>query len=63
MHFGKVGIRNGYVFEISMARPRAKSGHVPPGTPGEPYVPNQMFLSILQNSKTHLEHSYSFLFI
>ena len=33
IHFGKIGIRNGYVFETSMARPRPKSGQValPPG--------------------------------
>ena len=30
MNFGKIGIRNGYVFETSMARPRPKSGQVPP---------------------------------
>ena len=30
MHFQRIGIRNGYVFEISMARPRPKSGQVPP---------------------------------
>ena len=30
IHFGKIGIRNGYVFATSMARPRPKSGQVPP---------------------------------
>ena len=30
IYFGKIGIRNGYVFEGSMARPRPKSGQVPP---------------------------------
>ena len=30
IHFGKIGIRNGYVFETSMARPRPKSGQVAP---------------------------------
>ena len=30
IHFGKIGIRSGYVFETSMARPRPKSGQVPP---------------------------------
>ena len=30
MNFGKIGIRNGYVFETLMARPRPKSGQVPP---------------------------------
>ena len=29
-HFGTFGIRNGYVFEASMARARPKSGQVPP---------------------------------
>ena len=32
IHFGIIGIRNGYVFETSMARPRPKAGQVPPGT-------------------------------
>ena len=30
IYFGKIGIRNGYVFETSMARPRPKSGQVAP---------------------------------
>ena len=30
MYFGKIGIRNGYAFGTSMARPRPKSGHIPP---------------------------------
>ena len=29
--FRKIGIRNGYAFEALMARPRPKSGQVPPG--------------------------------
>ena len=33
IHFGKIGIRNRYVFETSMARPRPKAGQVPP--PGD----------------------------
>ena len=32
LRFPKIGIRNGYVFEASMARPQPKSGQVhPPG--------------------------------
>ena len=30
IHFGLIGIRNGYVFETSMARPRPKAGQLPP---------------------------------
>ena len=30
IHVGKFGIKNRYVFEASMARPRPKSGQVPP---------------------------------
>ena len=30
VHFGIIGIRNGYVFETSMERPRPKAGRVPP---------------------------------
>ena len=33
IYFFKIGIRNGYVFETSMARPRPKSGQVPPFGP------------------------------
>ena len=29
-HLGKIGIRNGFFFLISLARPRPKSGHVLP---------------------------------
>ena len=31
IHLGRIGIRNEYVFEASMARPRPKSGQVPLG--------------------------------
>ena len=41
IHFGKFGIRNGYVFEASMARPRPKSGQVPPGGPTSDPVPKR----------------------
>ena len=34
MHFGKIGIRNGYVFETSKARPHPISGQVPPSHGG-----------------------------
>ena len=33
--FQKIGIRNGYVFEASMAGSRPKSGQVHPPPPGE----------------------------
>ena len=34
IHLEQIGIRNGYVFETSMARPRPNSGQVPP-PPGD----------------------------
>ena len=38
IHFGKIGIRNRYVFETSMARPSPKSGQVPPPPPGKTHT-------------------------
>ena len=35
IYFRNIGIRNGYDFEASMARPHPKSGRVPPPPPRE----------------------------
>ena len=57
MNFGKIGIRNGYVFETSMARPRPKSGQVPPPRGNASSVGHACYFDPFELSKLGLKQA------